>query len=290
MSHYTRFRTYQLGQKGASFSLYVEKNGAKDFTLIEARYNDKNKEHVKWEMSTCGVTHINTLHITSWDEDHCSPKELDEILNELRPDVIEYPSYTPHTQSGADSLKKIVNYKGSKIPVTPILIEKQDFVPLRGVDLFYNPRNIDKDVKSNDKAVVKFFRRGSFQILSLGDCESSEIANALASDDILSDEVDIMLLAHHGADNGFTTDKFIKAIKPKVAISASDWGNQYEHPRQEVRNILSSNNVKLYTTKAGDVIAQTIDKHSFKVSNYISNNESKESTQTFGNKTSYIND
>ena len=49
MKHYTRFRAYQLGECGASFSFSVNDH----FTLIEARYNDVNKEHIKWEMREC---------------------------------------------------------------------------------------------------------------------------------------------------------------------------------------------------------------------------------------------
>ena len=59
---------------------------------------------------------------------------------------------------------------------------------------------------------------GSFQILSLGDCENIEIAKRIMANEILQREVDIMILAHHGADNGFTTLEFLKTIKPKVCI------------------------------------------------------------------------
>jgi competence protein ComEC len=39
MTHYTRFRAHQLGEKGASFSISVDQY----FVLIEARYNSVNK-------------------------------------------------------------------------------------------------------------------------------------------------------------------------------------------------------------------------------------------------------
>ena len=42
MNKITRFRAYQLGVKGASFSLAVDD----DFTLIEARLNDSNRANV----------------------------------------------------------------------------------------------------------------------------------------------------------------------------------------------------------------------------------------------------
>ena len=78
MNKVTRFRAYQLGEKGASFSLAVDN----DFTLIEARLNDCNRSNVINEMRIVGAQRISLLHITSWDVDHCNPDELCNILVE----------------------------------------------------------------------------------------------------------------------------------------------------------------------------------------------------------------
>ena len=154
---------------------------------------------------------------------------------------------------------------------------------------WYNPLNYSS-ICANDNSYVKLFRVGSFQVLSLGDCESSEISKALASDEILQNEVDIMILAHHGSSEDFTTTEFLKAINPQIAISCSDFDNKYGHPTPVIRQRLSNQNIKLLTTKEGDVIAQTVNKYYYKVSNYISNNEKKDSVVTLKNKTWYIND
>ena len=221
MNHYTRFRAYQLGECGASFSLSVDDH----FTLIEARYNDTNRPHILWEMRRLDISRIKTLHITSWDEDHCNADELQRILVELRPLKVEYPSYPPHTKNGEECLSHIKAYYlhclrnrlqcGLK-PITTQIVPSQVKVRFRGEDLFYNPvRNVDK---SNDNSIVKFFRVGSFQILSLGDCESEEIRDRLMKDDILQNEVDILILAHHGADNGFTTPEFLRTLYCQQAV------------------------------------------------------------------------
>lgn len=53
MKHYTRFRAYQLPNKGSSFSLNVDNH----FTLIEARYNETKEmvtpplENKTWYLS-----------------------------------------------------------------------------------------------------------------------------------------------------------------------------------------------------------------------------------------------
>lgn len=45
----TRFRAYQLGNAGSSFSYF---NGSQ-FTLLEARYNEVNEPSIKQELKLC---------------------------------------------------------------------------------------------------------------------------------------------------------------------------------------------------------------------------------------------
>lgn len=284
MKHYTRFRAYQLGTSGASFSLSVDSH----FTLIEARYNDKNAPHIKWEMYHLGISRIDVLHITSWDLDHCSNAEIDFLLQDLNPKRIEMPSYAPHTDNAKSAKRKLMAHKSEKVQITPLMVIKESHIRLYAQDIVYNPFE-DKD-KSNDNSIAKLFRIGTFTVLSLGDCESEDIRDALMGDDIITNEVDILILAHHGSDNGFTTLDFLKAVKPQVAICASDYGNKYGHPDKVILQRLRLAEVDYYSTKTGDIIAQSVDKYTFKVSNYISNNEQKASVRTYSNKTYYVAD
>jgi len=74
---------------------------------------------------------ISTLHITSWDQDHCSPGQLEQILEKFKPGKVEYPGYIPHTDSGKESLAIIKAYKAKRttptvISVTPEYIDSLD--------------------------------------------------------------------------------------------------------------------------------------------------------------------
>ena len=106
MSHYTRFRAYQLGEEGSSFSLSVDNY----FTLIEAKVNSINVEHINWELQLLRKETIDTLHITSWDADHCDEASLNYILKCLNPAIIEFPGYVPDTETGKKCLNLINNY------------------------------------------------------------------------------------------------------------------------------------------------------------------------------------
>jgi competence protein ComEC len=286
MKHYTRFRAYQLGECGASFSFSVNEH----FTLIEARYNDYNKPHILWEMKNCGISRIDVLHITSWDGDHCQACELKNILLELQPKQIEYPAYVHDTDNAREALKLINAYSaGHKIAITPQIVQNCPKNSLCGADVLYN--SLYKYIgSSNDKSIVKLFRRGSFTVLSLGDCESSDIRDRLIKEEILQKEVDVLILAHHGADNGFTTNEFLRTINPKVAVCASDYGNKYGHPDQVILNRLRDCGISYFSTKTGDVIAQTIDRYNFRVSNYGADNRELINSKIFKNKTYFVNE
>lgn len=106
----TRFRAYQLGSAGSSFSYF----DGSDFTLIEARLTEMNDPSIAQEMKICGIKSISTLHITSWDQDHCVPSQLERIVNEFSPRKIEYPGYDPTSDTGKESHRIIKGYKKSK--------------------------------------------------------------------------------------------------------------------------------------------------------------------------------
>jgi competence protein ComEC len=91
--------------------------------------------------------------------------------------------------------------------------------------------------------------------------ESADISAGLRRDKYLSRETDVMILAHHGADNGFTNKSFLERIEPSLAICSSDFDNQHDHPRDEVRKLLHEQGIRLMTTKTGDIIVKSIGDH-----------------------------
>ncbi len=262
----TRFRAYQLGCAGSSFSYFA--NG--HFTLIEARLNETNAPQVAREMANCGVETAHCLHITSWDADHCSLSELPMLLQTLRPAKIECPGYEPSSDRGEDCRRMIREYeartRNSNRPaelryITPEFIDSLEVGErLAFRNVFYNPRWIDLNC-ANNNSTVELFRVGSFNILSLGDVESHDISSRLRRDKYLGREVDVMILAHHGADNGFTNKRFLEHIEPQLAICSADYANQYDHPTQDIRDLLFEQDIRLMTTKTGDIIVKSTGDH-----------------------------
>lgn len=282
----TRFRAYQLGEAGSSFSYCHEGH----FTLIEARITKINAPIIIYELENFSSNILSSLHISSWDKDHCDPDELSFILEKVTPNKVECPGYMPENESGKQSFQILSNYtKGSNkaIAFTPKYIDSLDMAKnLQRNDVILWPRAISNN-KQNDNSTAKIFRQGHFTVLSLGDLESYEIAKIILNDVIVKKEIDIMILAHHGADNGFTCQEFINAVKPTVAICTSNYDSQYDHPRNEIRNLLDSNRIPLYTTKTGDVIIQNLvdDFSKYKVINLQANSTEISTEKEFFAKT-----
>ncbi len=281
----TRFRAYQLKTEGSSFSYF----DGDAFTLIEARCNEHNCSNICDELGECDKSRIDSLHITSWDEDHCAFKELEEILDTFTPKRIEYPGYEPKTENGKHCLSAIYSYNKKEwrwiVKVNPEYIRGLKKAEALGYqDILYNPLVIMET--SNDNSTIKFFRKGSFNVISLGDVESPMIRSRLERLSIFNSEIDVMILSHHGADNGFTTKSFLSKTKPTVAIASANYENEYEHPRKSIRNDLYELNIPIFTSKTGDVIIESTGDHtgSYRVTNLKSDSTDISSQRDFKSK------
>jgi competence protein ComEC len=191
-------------------------------------------------------------------------------LDLVRPKKIECPGYDPYTDGAIGCLEIVGDYRDrNKFTnrtvhiehITPAYIDRlthADRLAFRNT--YYNPMHIDDDCANNNSTVVQF-RTGSFNVLSLGDVESPVISARLRRARMLQLETDTMILAHHGADNGFTTKQFLSNLAPHLAICSSDYDNQYDHPRDEIRELLHERGIRLMTTKTGDVIVRSIGSH-----------------------------
>lgn len=288
----TRFRAYTLGEAGSSYSYFADNH----FTLIEARRTEERSyKSLVHEMAICEKDNIDTLHITSWDTDHCNLGDLKWILDELRPTKIEYPGYEPHTDTARECLKVIKAYqvlcvrqnrKSKLIKVDPPYIGGLASSTHLGYnDIFFHPKQL-REGNSNENSTVKLFRTGMFNVASLGDVGHVDIGALLKSSKIFCSEVDVLILSHHGAKNDVNTRAFMQAVKPKLAIATTNYSNMYEHPAESVCQMLRSLNVDLCTTKRGDVIVESVRNHTvaYQATTYIGNPQEVEWQEEFRSK------
>jgi competence protein ComEC len=252
----SKFRAFQLDSAGSLFSYYKPNY----YTLIEARLPKGGIEVLKEDLTIHGKTKVDTLHITSWDTDHCCFDDLVQIINQLRPSRIEAPGYLPESDSAKMCRDVLLKYDDihQKYILNVQLIDESfisKLTPAKKLDtndIIY-PSKFNCDNK-NDMSLIKLFRSEGFNVISLGDCESEEVANNLIRRPIFKSEIDVLILPHHGANNGFMSGAFLDVVKPKLAVCSSNFDNHYDHPRQEIRDMLRARKIPLMTTKRGDVV------------------------------------
>jgi competence protein ComEC len=97
----------------------------------------------------------------------------------------------------------------------------------------------------NANSIIARLDYGDFSMLLAGDAEAQTEQRLLLKEMNLAAKV--LKVGHHGSKYA-STDEFIKAVKPEVAIISDGEFNRYGHPAQSVLDRLKAANVKLYRT------------------------------------------
>ncbi len=283
----TRFRAYKLGKAGSLCSYFA----GNYFTLIEATDSEISRPRLLEELEVCGKDHIDTLHITSWDQDHCEAVALEWILGTLKPTRIQTPGYVHDSQSAKTCQNLIAQYKlkqqqigktAKVIAITPQYISSLGKAEALGYqDVLYHPKTIY--AKSNNNSTVNFFRSGCFNVLSTGDIEHHNIGTYLRRCKTLKREIDVLLLPHHGGPVDLMTKKFLEELRPSLAVCTSNIANQHEHPHPSIREMLGELSIPLMTTKRGDVLIESIGTHisRYQASDLLSDGETSQEDLVF---------
>ena len=168
-------------------------------------------------------------------------------------------------------LKNIVYEKNIKINV----VNAGDKLYIEN-DLYFdilwpnNEKLVNENVLNNNSIVCKLNYK-SFTMLFTGDIEK------IAENEILKYYEDnlsvlssiVLKVAHHGSKSS-TTNEFINAVKPKIALIGVGENNKFGHPNDEVIERLENINCNIYRTDQIGKITITINsKGKMKVKKFI---------------------
>ncbi len=103
----------------------------------------------------------------------------------------------------------------------------------------------------NNVSVVLLGQVGSRRFLLMGDVEQDIDPHLLAEG---LPHVDLLKVAHHGSKTA-TTQPFVDAVRPKVAVASAGAGNPYGHPAKETLDRLAAAGARvLRTDRDGTVV------------------------------------
>ncbi|MBL7197511.1 MAG: MBL fold metallo-hydrolase [Candidatus Omnitrophica bacterium] len=104
----------------------------------------------------------------------------------------------------------------------------------------------------NTNSLVIMVEYGTFRCLLAGDSTSLTEAELLKKKSHLG--ADILKVGHHGC-NDASSDDFLKAVSPKIAVISVNKDNIRDYPSQEVLTRLEETGTKIYRTdKNGNII------------------------------------
>jgi competence protein ComEC len=101
-------------------------------------------------------------------------------------------------------------------------------------------------LKTNDRScVVKVIGRGGSALLT-GDIEAIS-ENALVTHDAAALKSDVLLIPHHGSLTS-STEPFLDAVQPKLALINAGYRNRFGHPREAVLSRYAQREISIHRT------------------------------------------
>jgi competence protein ComEC len=118
--------------------------------------------------------------------------------------------------------------------------------------------------KNNDSLVLRL-HYGDRTILLPGDAEKEAEREMLAENDGSMLRADVLKVGHHGSKNS-TTEDFLAAVRPQVAIISAGEDNPYGHPSPELLQRLETSGVRVLRTDHDGAIHVLTDGHGLEIS------------------------
>jgi competence protein ComEC len=71
----------------------------------------------------------------------------------------------------------------------------------------------------------------------------------------MSEQIDILQVAHHGSANNTNSEFFLRTLNPRISVISCGFDNIYGHPHRETLEILNAIHTKVFRTdQSGEVL------------------------------------
>jgi competence protein ComEC len=118
--------------------------------------------------------------------------------------------------------------------------------------------------KNNDSLVLRL-QYGDRTVLLPGDAEKEVEHEILAENGGTDLRADVLKVAHHGSKNS-TTEDFLAAVRPRVAIISAGEGNPYGHPSRELLDRLDNAGIRVLRTDRDGAVHVLTDGRTLEIS------------------------
>lgn len=208
------------------------------------------KTAIKW-LRKQGVNKLDVVVLTHPHDDHLCG--MPAILKEM-PVGIVMDSGQPHTSKAYLEFLNIIAAKNIPYKVT----RAGDAIDLgSGVtaEVLHPSEPLIEESALNNNSIVLHLMYGDFAMLLMGDAESEGEAAILEKfGDI---RTNYLKVGHHGSRTA-SSQEFLDAVKPKVAVISVGRKNMFHHPHAATLKRLEENGAKVYRTdESGTITIKT---------------------------------
>lgn len=217
--------------------------------LIDAGEKDQGEKVVNY-IKQFGYTHLDYVVATHPHSDHIGG--LPAVLDNFTVGKFYMPKLAeesiPTTQTYLNLLEKLDE---KNIEVNTARAGIYMLQEWNTVAEFIGPREEYYDDLNNYSARI-LLRHGGRSFMFLGDSEREGESEIL--EDVM---IEVLKLSHHGS-NTSSSDKFLRRVRPDIAIISCGADNEYGHPHEEVLQRVEDRDAQLYRTDLdGTIIIKT---------------------------------
>ena len=230
-------------------------DGGPDSTILEKL----SKEMPFWDRS------IDLIILTHPERDHLIG--LIEVLKKYKVENILWTGIVRDTAEYKE-WKKLIEEEGAKI----VLAKSGQKILWRSdlhnyMEVLYPFENLDGKVfkDSNNTSIISKLVFGKNSFLFTGDAYK-DVEGKLINKKAEIDS-DVLKIAHHGSKTS-SSEEFIKAVSPEIAVISVGRENKYGHPNQEVLELLEKYGIRVLRTDLDGDIKIISDGKNYEVSNF----------------------
>ena len=233
----------------SDFAVYYLDAGQSDCTIVICddkvlmidcgTYNQLNT--IRQSIHSLEIDKIDYMLITHQHDDHMG--SATDLLNDLKVENFIMPKLAQSNNVTSKTYNVLINSLDSKNINKIVAQDCKSFMLGEAMVEILSP--VTQSNNLNNMSVVLKITYGNTEFLFQGDAESKIENDLLRSDyDI---DVDVLKVGHHGSKTS-STDKYLDATSPQIAIISSGYGNNYGHPNGTILERFEQKGITAFST------------------------------------------